>query len=590
MPDAPPVRARAGTGNANGRRGSTLLLALFVTLVGRAAPAAASHDPNRTVTIYVHGFDRTGADRHGVYGADIHETLEDSLAAMAGLSVGDTSGGPLPPNAVIATTYYGDTAPPYYTAADRAQVDGLTAQWGGGVPRYASIVARYAQNALERSGANQVNFVSASFGSLVVRWLIEKDVAGLAGSGRIARWLTIEGLVAGNWEASRGALVDYLDFVQPEPIDVDHMDYGWVSAHLHNPRTEADNPLYAGILVGQEASTDDSGNNGGLSALMLGYNEYMPNDGVQAVPDARFQTMTAQSRFQGLSPTLGFFHVDHLGIKHEAGAFAEAATFITARRRVTVTMTSARVTNLHEPSLPYWNWLPAEVVFESWVHSPAVQARWGIGDPLCARSKEDAVAPLRRYRSSGETQAIGEIVFDDMVLPGETRLGIDLHAAEVDYDPDYGVFETAVTPYYDDMGGGSLEVSTLQPGTYAFTAPDWSCELSVSVVDYPFASLLDVPPATARSGARALVFAPNPSASRVRITLAGAAATLDDEPARLEIADVSGRMVRVIEGSAHGGFLWDGRDAQGRPVPAGVYLHRAITSHGTWNGRSCRIR
>ena len=590
MSDAPLVLARARIMDALDRRGPSFLLALFATLVGFAAPATASHDPNRTVTVYVHGFDRIGADRHGVYGVDIHETLEDSLAAMAGLAVADTLGGPVPPNAVTATTYYGDTAPPYYSAGDRAEIDRLTSAWGGGVPRYAYIVARYAQHVLERSGADQVNFVSASLGSLVVRWLIEKNVAGLAGAGRIARWLTIEGLIAGNWAASRDALVGYLDFVRPEPIDVDHMDYDWVNAYVHTPRTEGDSPLYAGILIGQVASTDDRGNDGALSALMLSYNEYMPNDGVQALPDARFQTLTAQSRFQGLPPTLGLFHVDHLGIKHYAGAYAEAATFITARRRVTVTLTSARVTNLHEPQLPYWNWTPAEVVFESWVYSPAIQARWGIGDPLSARPKEDATAPLRRFHKSGETQTVGEIVFDDLVLPEEAQLRIDLHAAEVDYDPYYGVYETVTTPYYDDMGGGSIVVSTLQPGTYTFAVQDWSCDLSVNVVEYPFAAVLDVPMSAPPKTARALVIAPNPSASSVRISLAGLPPALADEPARLEIADVSGRMVRVIEGSLRGGFLWDGRDAQGRPLPAGVYLHRAITPHGIWSGRSCRMR
>ncbi len=41
-------------------------------------------------------------------------------------------------------------------------------------------------------------------------------------------------------------------------------------------------------------------------------------------------------------------------------------------------------------------------------------------------------------------------------------------------------------------------ISTLQPGTYSFGVPDWSCQLSVTVVDYPFTALLDVPSATPR--------------------------------------------------------------------------------------------
>ena len=43
--------------------------------------------------------------------------------------------------------------------------------------------------------------------------------------------------------------VHYLDFLDPLPIDVAHMRYDWVGAQLHAPRTEADSPHYAGILL-----------------------------------------------------------------------------------------------------------------------------------------------------------------------------------------------------------------------------------------------------------------------------------------------------------------------------------------------------
>lgn len=568
-------------------RAATVLALLLAT-----APAHAGHDPNRTVTIYVHGFERPGADRHGVYAADLHEPLADSLAVMAGLPPGDTTGGPIAANAVLAMTYYGDTPPAWFTAADRAEVDRLTAQWGGGVPRYAYLVARYAQHALERSGADQVNLVTASFGSLITRWLIEKDVAGLAGSGRIARWLTIEGVLAGNWAASREDLRQYLDIVQPEPIDVDHMTYDWVSANLHTPRREADSPLYADILIGQVASTDDEANDGALTALMFSANDYQPNDGVQALPDARFATVTDRSRLLGRPPTLALFHIDHLGIEHHAGAFAQAATFVTARRRVTVTLTSARVTNLHEPHDPWWDWTPAEVVFESWVRSPAAARRWGVTDPLSERPRGDATAPLRRFRSSGETQALGETVFDDFVLPDETALTVDLRAAEVDYDPAYGVVETATTPYYDEMGGGRVTVSTLGSGVYTLALADWSCELAVEVSDYPFAPLAGaaaVPPG-AHARRAALRIAPDPARGAVSIAAADVPAAWSADPARLEIVDVGGRTVRVLSGPLGRTFAWDGRDAGGRAVPAGVYLHRLVSAHGTWSGRSVRLR
>ena len=565
------------------RRNAWILVVAACTLGSSAANA--DHDPNNTVTIYVHGFERAGADRHGVYGETIHEALMDSIASLAGLPVADSTNSPSP-NAVSAISYYGDTPPAYYSAADVADIDQITAAWGGGVPRYAMIVAKYARHVLERSGARQVNFVSASFGSLIVRWLIEKDVAGLASQGKIARWLTAEGVLCGNWAASRDGLVGFLDFLDPLPIDVDHMNYDWVRTNLHAPRTEADNPLYGGILIGQFASTDDRYNDGALSGLMATYGEWQPNDGAQALGDARFQTVTAQSRLLGMPPTLDLFHVGHRSLDNHRGAWVQASAFLTQRRRVTVVMTSAQVTNLHEAHTIFWDARPAEVLFESRVYSPAAQARWGIADPLSTCEKDGAVAPLRRYNRDGDTQAFSHVIFDDFVLSDETQLRLELHAEEVDYDPWYGVVETAHTPYYDDLGSGTLMVSTLGPGTYTFQAPSWNCALSVTVTDYPFAPLVGVSDPVPSGGRGVLRISPNPFSSSVRVTLAGAPVP---GVATLRIYDLSGRLVRRMTGGM-GGFVWDGRDDQGVPLPAGVYLHRVSTLRQEWSGRSCLLR
>jgi len=343
--------------------GSRFLLMACAALLGHAA-AGWAQDPARTATIYVDGFDSGGATRQGTFGIDRSSPMIDSVAASIGAKTAD-GGASLPPNVVATTWYYGDVAPSYYSAADVAQLQQITTQWGGGVPRYALIVAKYARNVLQRSGARQINLVSGSFGSLIVRWMIEKNVEGLAGEGKIARWLSIEGVLAGNWAASRSDLGHYLDFLGPLPIDVTHMSYAWVGAQIHAPRTEADSPYYAGILMGQMVSTDDTYDNGALSALMSSYGEYQPNDGVQAVADAHFQNVTAASRLDGLPPTLSYFHDDHLSVKRDRTAWAQAAAFITQRRRVTVTMTSARVSDLHEVHTFLWNWLPAEVVLRA---------------------------------------------------------------------------------------------------------------------------------------------------------------------------------------------------------------------------------
>ena len=566
-----------------------VLLPLLIALASSpafTAAARASHDPHRTVTIYVHGFERSGADRHGVFGEDIQDDVADGVAALAGLPIG-SGNGPLPPNAVVGATYYGDTAPADYDAQDRAELDAVTAQWGGGVPRYALIVAKYARRVLERSGADQVNLVSASFGSLITRWLIEKNVEGLAGDGKIARWLTLEGVVSGNWVASHQTLVNLLALAQPEPIDVTHMAYGWVDANLHSPRTDIDTPFLSQVLVGQLVSTDDSANQAALRDAMLAYGEYAPNDGVQSVPDAVFRAVAPAARFQGLPPTIATFHSDHLGLANHRSAWAEAATFLAGSRRVTVTMTSARVVNLHEASSPWWDWRPAEVLFEARAFSPAAERRWALTEALSSHVKDDAAAPLVRFDTSGQTKSLSYVLFDDFVLPEETTLRLELHDWELDYDLRYGVTETITAPYYDDMGGGALQISTLAPRTYSFASPDWSCTIEVKVFDYPFLSAVGVGDPAVRE-APALSIAPRPASGTVRIAAAMRSGALA-RGATLEILDLSGRLVRRI-GAAEPSFSWDGRDAAGALAPAGIYLARVRLGDEVRSGRICVVR
>ena len=558
-----------------------------VALLGVIAPAARAQDPNRTATVFVGGFAADGASRHGVFGVDGSEALLDSIAALVAAPVAHGQA-TLPPNAAADMVYYGDTAPPYYTANDIAELARVTAQWGGGVPRYAVIVAKYAREMMRRSGARQVNLVSGSFGSLIVRWLIEKDLETLASSGSIARWLSVEGVLAGNWAASRNHLASLIDLVDPLPIDVTNMNYDWVATNLHSPRDEIDSPLYAHILVGSLASTDDSYQDAALTSLMVTENAWQPNDGLQAVADALLQHVTARSQYLGLPPVLGWLRNTHLDVTNNRGGRADVATFLTQRRRVTIVMTDATIKNLSEPFFL----LPAEVVLESRVRSPAAAARWGIHEPLNVREKEGAVAPLRLFSKTGEHQQFSELLYDGLVLPEETALQLDLHAEEIDYDWRYNVFETATRPYYDELGAGTLMVSTVASGTTTFDAPGWSCVVAVTTYDYPFVAYAQGPATGVEPGASArvaLAITPNPPAGEVRIRVDGLAPG-GASAATLDVHDLSGRLVRHMAGDAGEGFVWDGRGENGLPLPAGVYLYRIVTARGTWSGRSVRIR
>jgi hypothetical protein len=49
---------------------------------------------------------------------------------------------------------------------------------------------------------------------------------------------------------------------------------------------------------------------------------------------------------------------------------------------------------------------------------------------------------------------------------------------------------------------------------------------------------------------------------------------------RIEIFDLTGRRVRRFEGPFHDALWWDGSDANGRSLPAGVFLVRAESANG----------
>ncbi len=464
-----------------------------LTMPAMADRTIDTHDPNRTATIFVHGFDSDGADMSGVFGEDVEEPLLVTVAGMSGLPANDGSQS-LQPSVVTATSYYGDTPPSYYTAQDIAELEAVTKQWGGGIPRYALIVAKYARHVMDRSGAQQVNFVSASMGTFVTRWLIENDCDGLVADGNVARWLSLEGVLSGNWAASNGLLSGLWDMFGTPPIDVDQMHYDWVDANVHSPRTETDSPMYGDILVGMEVSTRDTANDGALSDIMLLEGDFKANDGVQAVDNAYFHWMAPQSRFMGKSHSMTWFHVDHYGLADHGPGMAQIVNFITQRRRVVATITRLQVTDIHEPDDWWWDWTPAEIVIESDVYSPRTLELWGIAGSMSERGVEGVSSPIYEFGSSGDQQMMDHVVYDDFLAEGETSLTIDIGGFELDWNDKYGVQEPIGDG--DAMGETSIAINVSQAGIFSqeFAASDFNGTLEVRVIDYPFKTLDDVLP------------------------------------------------------------------------------------------------
>ncbi len=468
------------------------LIVLIVSAASFAEGNISTHNPNTTATIVIHGFDPDGASQEGVFGEDVlDEELLLQVGGFAGLPVSDGSA-TLPINVVATTTYYGDTPPSYYSAQDIAELNSVTKQYGGGIPRYALIIAKYAQHIMDRSDASQVNIVSASLGSFVGRWMIEKDSASLASDGKVARWLSLEGVLCGNWAASNELIQDLWDDFGIPTIDIEQMQYEWVEANLHSPRREADNPLFGEILIGMEMSSRDTAADGILTDIMLLEGDFHANDGVVTVDDGYFDSMSAQSKFYNLSTTHSWMHVNHYELKEYDPAMLQIANFLTQKRRVLATVTRLQVTNPEEPDDFWWDWMPAEVVIESDVYSPLGQSQWGIVDPICTRGVEGASSPIYEFNEHGEEQTLNHIIYDEFVSDSETSLDINLGCFEIDWNEKYGVFEP-LDDGGNDLGSTFLAISVTTAGTTTqeFSTSNFNGTVQVQVIDYPFDVLDD---------------------------------------------------------------------------------------------------
>jgi glucose/arabinose dehydrogenase len=97
---------------------------------------------------------------------------------------------------------------------------------------------------------------------------------------------------------------------------------------------------------------------------------------------------------------------------------------------------------------------------------------------------------------------------------------------------------------------------------------------------------------TPESGPKDLVLAASPNPARDAVLLRFALPR--DGAVSLSVLDVGGRMMtRVLDGDLTAGWhmaQWDGRDPEGRPAPAGVYLVRLKTETGVVTTRLIRLR
>lgn len=131
------------------------------------------------------------------------------------------------------------------------------------------------------------------------------------------------------------------------------------------------------------------------------------------------------------------------------------------------------------------------------------------------------------------------------------------------------ISETSFVPDPDVFFGDYIGISAFA----GIIRPLWmrmdgsALSIWTALIDEPSASVAALP---GHGGILRIV--PNPTRGSARILLRSG----DPAIVELEIHDTLGRMVRQLRASSNeltgAGIVWDGRDAEGRPVPAGVYL------------------
>ncbi|MEZ6186996.1 MAG: hypothetical protein R3F62_18555 [Planctomycetota bacterium] len=301
-------------------------------------------DPATTVTVLAGGFSPAGATRQGTYGVDEANTLLRRLATLAGRPVGADD--PLAPNQVTEATYYGDAPPAYYSAQDIQDID----QSPPGTLRYARIVAKHAREVLRRSGAAHVNLAGASYGGIITRTVIELDLEGLASSGRIARWLTLEGTQGGVYVASQigldpalvAALAPFFD-----ATDATTMTYDFVRATFGTPTPQRSlSPLFSGIQVGFHVSGNHDYNQ---QLLRIASGE--PNDGLLL---ARDQVLELDAR---PDPLVVITDTTHDSARNDDGLAVDVVNFMRSSKRVRVKLldvTRRRSTTTSCSATPSW--------------------------------------------------------------------------------------------------------------------------------------------------------------------------------------------------------------------------------------------
>ncbi|MDX9975444.1 MAG: hypothetical protein RBU21_20835 [FCB group bacterium] len=451
-----------------------MLLFAAAAVFSLASPVAhaVSYDPSTTIIVLVHGFDPDGYLRTGVFGTDETDSgvLDDvnTIANTLGLPTWQTN--PTAPNHVAGSSYYGDTAPAWYTSTDIAEDNAAPAV----LPRYALRMAKYIKHCLNRApGATAVNVVAGSFGADVTRYMIEHNLCNLCSDGKIARWNTIVGVVRGNWAATNAPswLASLFGIDSP---DIDYMDYNWISANV-SANTTMNSAYYGPMIITNFIATDDT--DGYLTAL-----NNNANDSTNMVTDEYFAGYTTTAALHAATngtlqmPGISYQHCEHSDIVDETGMWAGLGAASQNNKRVTIKVSRVKALSTGDS----WIQGNGEWVFGFTAASPRAATLYGVTNPMTDIRYSDGVMPLISIAKNA-TKYPNTVVFDQIVPAGETQLNVSFLIEELDYHAQfYSIYENI---FGDNkvLSSWNTSISTTTPGTVTLSSSYAQADLTTTI-------------------------------------------------------------------------------------------------------------
>ena len=427
--------------------------------VPEVAPGNAD-DPEATLTVWLHGFYNKSADemRRMVYGKDrgCGGLLRDLRDFGVQRPCSDEPGGALRPDQMTSVEYYGGTPASWMTPADVAEIERFSYDSPDAIHRYALVAARFIRWKMAATGARQVQIACHSMGCYVTRYLLENDLDGLASEGKVVRWFTSAGVIAGarlarlydnpsvqNVASAVGLMLS--DFVVLNPDFVQERAAAW-----DHRLWEGNSPLLRGIRIHHLGGTDPFLREA-LNIPLLDLNNPgdEPNDGIMYTEDEYFHRQGSPG---GVTLSSGR-HVEashslvreyHMQVPETRTAAMMAAAHLFHHRRVTVRLAEVLIRKDRESHSLFdgeHGSAPAEVTWAVEVrYNPYVQTTFG-EDILAHEDRpEHRTAPLWTQKAN-TTVRPEKVVFERPVFDGMEELRLDFQLLEADWYPRYNVKE-----------------------------------------------------------------------------------------------------------------------------------------------------